>query len=420
MKSKFSLRHLLDNNQVVLILSVLAAITLWALYAFWLKPEITRTILVPVNTVPATEAVGSLGLQVAEVQANEVWVTITGNRLEVTAVEAKDIEVVLDVSPVTGPQKYTLKVNAKNVSDKAFFIQSCKPDTIDVQFSPTATTSLAVEMDFAGLSSPDGYKIETTSISPSQITISGPESEIARVARCAVIANFDVPLTTTQSLTQDILLLDKDGQVVNSMYITKSADTAAVIIPVKKIMTLPVSISFINVPPEFPLDDLYYTFSADEIEVAAPEEIISKYSEIPLGFIDFKTFDPAETYVFNLESVLPAALTNIGDVQTVQVSFNSDEFTSVELNVGTFQIINKPVDYNVSLATTQLRGVRIIGPADDIKDLAAGDVVVQVDISERQDLQPGRFQMPVKVFVPNKGLMWAYGNYTVDVVVRER
>lgn len=82
---------------------------------------------------------------------------------------------------------------------------------------------------------------------------------------------------------------------------------------------MPVTLSFINVPEGFPVNQLDFTISNETIEVAGPESNIDQYREISLGQIDIRTLDLNSTYSFSVE--LPAGYVNTQNIQSVLVQF---------------------------------------------------------------------------------------------------
>jgi len=66
-----------------------------------------------------------------------------------------------------------------------------------------------------------------------------------------------------------------------------------------------------------------------------------------------------------------------------------------------------------------LSSVRIVGDIDLLGALTADDIVVQVDLSDR-NLKKGQFSVPVRVLIPDRGLVWAVGDYTTVVTVTEK
>lgn len=59
-----------------------------------------------------------------------------------------------------------------------------------------------------------------------------------------------------------------DGQLSDMSQVTVDRETVDVTVPVLQIKTLPIKVSFINMPTGFDMNTLEYTLSQDTIEIA--------------------------------------------------------------------------------------------------------------------------------------------------------
>ena len=97
----------------------------------------------------------------------------------------------------------------------------------------------------------------------------------------------------------------------------------------------------------------------------------------------------------------------------VTVSFEADDIASANLNLKNFQLTNMPEGYSVSVEEGSLK-VHILGRKNIINGIATGDFVVKVDLSD-VPLRSGQFEIPVSIYAPTKGFVWAVGEYSVTV-----
>ena len=81
---------------------------------------------------------------------------------------------------------------------------------------------------------------------------------------------------------------------------------------------------------------------------------------------------------------------------------------------------DQPVDYlvvpegfTVTVEESALR-VYVLGKKSIISGIAAGDFVVKVDLSDMRT-RAGKYEMPVSIYAPTKGYVWAVGEYSVTV-----
>lgn len=414
---KYSFRKLFSNDRAVLVFSLLMAVICWFVVALSVDTEASVAVEnVPVNLDSQSSVLNSLDLHAIDADDIEVDVHIRGERLVVGSIEKDDIRIIADLSRVSAPGTVEIPLTAVNNTNQDFDIISVSPATLSVKFDRLLTKSLPITANITGLSVEDDYVVENETISPATVTISGPEIDVDKVASCVVNIEVDGKLEKPTTYQSDIILLDSSGEVIESSFISVDATTAEVVVPVKKIEVLPLVVEFINIPNGFPMEELSYSLSNNSIKVAGNPDVLGRYREVNLGYIDMKSLDFSENYEFEVK--LPAGFTNIDHLQTVAVTFDDINVEEGQFTISNFTIKNRPVNYDVSVTTTRLTNVRIMGDKDILASLTADDIVAEIDLSER-NVQPGQFSVPLKIYMPTKGFVWAVGDYTAIINVKE-
>jgi len=414
---KFSFGKLFSNDRAVLVLSLVMAVVCWFFVALTVDTEASVAVEdIPVDIGSQSSVLNSLDLHAIDADNIQVDVHIRGDRLVVGAIEKEDVRIIADLSRVSSPGTVEIPLTAVNNTNQHFEIISVSPATINVKYDRLLTKSLPVTANIRGLSVDEDFVVESESVSPATVTISGPEIDVDKVASCIVDINVDEKLQKTTSFQSELIFLDNEGNVIENEFISTDAYEAEVIIPVKKIEVLPLVVDFINVPSGFPMEELSYTLSNSEIKIAGNPDVLRRYSEISLGYIDMKTLDFSQNYTFNVD--LPNGFTNIDHLQTVEVVFDETNIEEGLFTINAFSIKNRPSHYNVEITTTRLTNVRILGDKDILAGLSSDDIIAEIDLSER-NIQPGQFSVPLKIYMPTKGLVWAVGDYTAIINVKE-
>ena len=101
------------------------------------------------------------------------------------------------------------------------------------------------------------------------------------------------------------------------------------------------------------------------------------------------------------------------------VQFDSTGMVEKNFNVTNIVVENVPLNYEVEVTTEQINDVRVIGPQSIVNGLVAGDIVATIDLSESSSIASGQIELPVKITIPNKGLVWASGNYRAIISIQE-
>ena len=416
------LKEFFSNNTMLKVISLLLAFAAWLIVVENVDREAFSTIKdVTINMNTVEDSISTLGLNSITPDVEQATVSVSGIMYAVGNLSKEDIEVVPDISRVTGAGVYELPLigRIKNASnDKEVQVTSVTPSRITVKFDTLHTKILDIGTNLNGIRGQAGYLIQDELVTPSTVSITGPEAEVSRVSRCEVRLSVDEKLSETYSKKADLVLLDKDGNVVEPVNITMDAQQATVTIPVLKIREVPVQLQFMNVPKNFPVEDLDFLISSKTIKVAGPKESVDKYAAVVLDHIDFKQLSIGSTFAFNVK--LPAGFWNVENIRSVQVSLNSRNMTTKKFNLEDIRVINVPLGYKAEAMAKQLTDVEIIGDADALEKLAAGDIIAEVDLRESSDIETGQVLLPVKVYVPNGDLAWARGSYEVVVSISEK
>lgn len=416
-RPKMNFKVLFDNDKFLWFFSFLFAFMMWFTVVNTIYTSTDRTITgVPVSFNTAGTSLEALGLDAVLDEPLTVKVDISGERSIVAEVDREDILVEADLTGVTAAGEYTIRLSASDRLGRGFDVTGVHPREVQVRFDRTVTKTLPVTVDLSGLTYPDGYVIGDEYVNVQSVTISGPESDVSRVVSCVARAKKAGGITKTEVLDTQLVLLDADGNEIPSDYIEMSSREAAITVPLLKTKRLPITVGFLNVPDTFPLDELKYSLSKEDILIAGPESSISSMTELNVGYIDFRDMDGGD-FSFGLN--LPAGYINLEGDESITVSFDTTDLDSETFTVSNIRLVNVPADYEVSLITNAIRGVRVYGSTQALASLTASDLVAEVDLSSG-DLSTGSSSVIVNIYAPGKGLVWCSGTYRVQISVQEK
>jgi len=412
---------ILKNKTFLLIFSVVVAIIGWFVVVTIVSDEGTLTLEgVPVNINVQSSVLGKMGLNPIEGGETTVEAVIYGKRSVIGGVSVEDITVTASLAGVSGAGTYELELMPQNTSGKDFEVLSISPSIMRVKFDRLVDKTIKVEYDLTGdYTIPEGYLREDIVLEPAEITVTGPENDIAAISKIVATAPFSGTIDKTTTVDAAITVEDKNGATVdyNTDQVTLSADSVQVTMPLLKSKELPVRFEYLNVPTGFPIEDLKYKLSAASITVAGPTDTVDNYSDILIGYIDVRDITLENTgFAFTVK--LPDGFINTDNIDTVRVDFDLTDYVEKEFYVSNFVLMNVPVLYNVEVAAQQIT-VKMIGPADVINSMTAKDIVAEVDVSDRE-VEKGQYMTPLTVYAPNGSLAWSEGGYEAAVNVRER
>lgn len=397
-----------------IILSLVIAFFVW-MAAMLAAPEITKHIKdVPITVDIPTSAM----LEVVEGEDTKVSLVLDGKQFEIGNYGPENVRVIADASAITEPGTYEVPLIVSDNGTRSYSVTSISPATVSLTFEARTKKLLQIQPSITGLTTPDNYIAPENEITldPSAVEISGAESFISRVERAVIEVNFTREVSSTQSQNSKIVYYDENGNRLETediSYFHQDVSSVAITIPVKRVATIPLSVSFLNIPENFPEEELSYSLSVDSITVAAEDSVLRNHSSLVLGYIDFKQMNLLTSSQMDFTVQLPDGFTDMDDIEVVTVSFDADDLASTNLSLKNFQIVNIPDGYTATVNEESLR-VHVIGRKSIISGISAGDFVVKVDLSDI-NLRSGKYEVPVSIYAPTKGFVWAVGEYSVTV-----
>lgn len=405
---------LLENNTVLMVLSLFIAVLVW-FTVVWGTGETTELSVrnVPVQVDLEDSALARLGLDPVTESNFSVDVEIVGPRAVVGGVKVGDIQIVAKLHNVNGPGTYTLALEGADIKEKGFEIKNIVPETVSMRFDHMITRSMPINLELQGLEIPDEYLLDQEFLTPSEVTVSGPATEMALVASGEVRLSFDKPLTQTGTFESAVLLLDANGNPIESPYLVVDQPVASVTLPVLKKKTVPVTFDFTNVPPGFDVDSLGYFTDPETVEIAGPSASINGFTELHLGYIDLRGLEPDAVKTYNVS--LPPGYLTVENIQEVDVVFENPGYTSRRLSTSDIRLINQPPDYNVEISTKTIYDVMVYGPEEEIEQITGKDLIAQIDMTD-VDIRIGQATVPVSILIPGSDECWVYGGDKTAVV----
>lgn len=415
------LSSIFKKPSAVAVFSLALAIVSWYVVVYSISPTDDKELSgVPVQiNLPATS-----DLNIVEGGDATVTVKVEGMRYNIGNLTSDEVGLRAVLTNVSRPGSYELKIEAIKPLNDRYEVISIYPESINVTFDREVTRELVIEQQITGISVPDeGYLLGAISIEPGTVTIQGPEKDVDRIERAVVTTQLDEPFTASETLTLPILFLDANGQEVktkaNGGYISTSYDTTTVHIPVLEVVELPLTVSFVNVPDEFPIERLEYTLSNNSITVAATGDIIGRYFEVPVGHIDLSQLDLVKNSSITFDVELPDNVVNFNNIENIVVDFDVEGLASKTLKLKEITTLNVPPGYNVSIKSNTISNVRLIGEQKVLDTLLPSGLVAEIDFS-LQELTVGQYPVPVRIYMPTDDLVWAIGKYQAVVSVTQK
>ena len=421
-KKKVNLNGLFENNRFLKILSVLIAVIAWFLIVTTIDPNTYSTISkIPVTVDLSGTIAESSGLTVLDTDVQYVDVKVKGKAFYVGRLKPGDFKASVNLTSVTAPGSYSLdvKVEAKDPNNSNYEIISNSPASIELSFDRLATKTFQPEVSAPNVTAADGYIIDQYTVSPGELTISGPENKVNQIEKCIVQNTEKLKINSSSVLDGTVVLRDANGNKIDQKYLQFSSDQLKITIPLYQKTTLPLTFDFINVPSGIDTSKIQYTIEpADKLNVAIPVDAAAGIESVSLGEIDFRKVDLGK--VISMDVSLLAGYLNLDDITTVNVTFGSEGMSSTYLSCENIVLKNVPSNYSAKLLSSRISDIKFVGDADAIASLTSSDVVATVDFSRLGSITPGEQRFEALITVTDGSQAWAVGEKSVLVSISEK
>ena len=410
-------KNFLDDRRIRLALSVLGAIVAWMVVTIIVQPGTTNTIYnVPVDYTYDSAAYTSRGLSIVSAEDKTVNLRLSGDGYTIGGLSASDFVVYPDWSSVRDSGEKTLRLlvrGANGLLNGVTVTMEGNDNTVDVVFDVVEEKTLPVTVTTNYLRVADGYILYSTEVSKETVTLSGPSSELSKVATCTAEASYDSELTESVTLDTPLRFYTSGGKEVKFQYTTLEESNVDVTLQVYKMATLPVKVNFINAPRGFDNSVLSYALSCKQLKVAGPAEKIDALSTLSIGTIDLSTFSLNKVYEMPIE--LPTDIYLLDNISTITVSFDCSGLETKTMNLPSscVQVVNLPSTYQLTVETERLMNVILCGPKGAMETLTPEQVVVEID-AEDFAVATGQQNIACRLYVPSNGKIFALGSYVLQ------
>ncbi len=421
MKTKFSLNALLHNERALLIISVIAAILIWALVSFGPGNIQERTITITETIDLADTIAGYNDLRVIGEDTFNVRVTVEGARSVIFNLNPEDIDIRPAFSEIQGAGVSEVSLTATKAKAGSYTITAVSPATISLNCDYWITANVPLSTDATTVSVKDektqqigDLRMESTEITGGTIQVEGPQAEVKRIASVVAKIEEGGVIETTTRFTAALKALDADGNEVeatNCRFVGATADKALdITVPVWVQKSVVLSYELRNKPQGISQNGLV-KLSPSTItlvgEAAALEAAATTIGN--LGTIDFDRLTPADAET-KISLNVPAGI-KVLEGNTVSVQLAIGNYTSKTLSypvkgLDDVTVENLPAGKTITLQSQVLSDIVLCGNTATLRRITAKDLKLTLDASGNG--ATGSVRYAVRITVPNYNNVWVY------------
>jgi len=400
-----TLARLLASKRFLILISFIAAVFTWsALVAS--DGTLTREKVFPYVAAGVTgeSALKSRGFIVMD----DIRELVPGVRLSVEVTQQSYSRVSgtsynphFDLSKITDAGENTIPISFSSTLYGP--VLSCEPDSVTVNVERYVTRRIPVVLEMIGFA-PDNVYLDSYKTDPNMLSVSGPQSQVSRVARA--VAKLDLAGLSVERASDrtalDIELQDSSGNVIESdkLEITNQTvitDSVVVETEVVPAVMVPIDLeSMVTGKPASGYELVTVYAEQDALRVAAKAET--------LGAIEFLTTDNPLSIEGANANV--SGYVRLKRMSGVENTLPQEIAITAEIAEKTTERTMRAIDVDVSglregltakLSDKQIT-VQLTGAYSFIEGLERDNVRLYVDVT---DLQPGSHILPVQIHIDN-------------------
>lgn len=423
---KLSLRQLFSNTKFLVVFSIVVAFIFWIVVALEYAPVVENEIKdIPVKIDMNNSVPDKLGLQIFGQSDYTINVTVRGNRYIVGGdlLTADDFEATAQTAYVDSAGKHSLvvKVTAKD-ANADYEIVSKSADYIEVFFDKYAEKEVEVtpriisELDDY---TADDYMFDKADIiyDTKTVKVSGAQTEVNSIT--AAYADIPIEKKLTQSETIDASVVLSNGNDLDSKYVKINSESnlkIPVTLPVYKMQTSAVSVSFKNTPSDYINSPLVYSISPSRVRVAVLQNGSDTTNSLEIGSIDFTQITPSNgSFTFLASNVKTAKF--LDGTSSFSVEVNTDGLSTKTLEPGINSIMITGGS-GVSAGNVELDSIgqiTVVGTQTALKSVNANMLEISINLTNTK-LEEGENSVPVTVTLKNSKNCWVSGSYTAVII----
>lgn len=420
-KLNISFSSLLYNKRFLLIFSFVISFILWMWVAIEQSPEVQKVITnVPVSIKYENSVPEKLGLQIFGQSDFYVDITVTGKKYIVSSLTADDFTVVANTNNADSIGKKMLKLHVEEKeANSDFTITSYSENEIEVFFDRYQELELPITVNVnTSLDNivPDEHKLGEAVPSVDRLTISGPSTIISQIETMNANVSVDEVLTQTTTLDADIVLLSKDGTVVDSSLLKLNESNITITLPVLKIVTLPTAVEFKNAPAYYTNKPISYNVYPSTVQAAVPVDLVETTKYYVVDVIDFSQISNTKNvYKIKAEDSKSFDFLN-SNVNSFSVTIDASAMTKMNFIVPNSNIVIKNSDSFYDVKPVEYNGVAItvVGPENVLSELSGNDFQIMVEVPEQEE-PVDRIKTNGRVVVPNNKQCWSIGESSITI-----
>ncbi len=355
-------------------------------------------------------------------------VTLYAPRSIIDSLSQNNLVATADIQDLSSLNTVSIEVTTNKLRDKIENIVSSS-DVVKLSVERKASKSLVLSATTSG-SLADGYVIGDITTEQNMIRLSGPESIVNKVASATV--DVDVTgFTSNIGTDADIVLLDAEGNAVDSSQVSMNIKTVRVNVVIYETKYVPIK----YVVKGEPASGFMYTgeieSTPDSVLVAGRNTALSAVTEITVDDdnLDLTGLREDKSFTCNLSKYLPSGIyfgdEDFSGTASVVVHVAPVVTETFDVEVSNITVDGEAEGFKVFVDDSEYKTVSLTlqGLADSMQNISEGDLKGSVNLeqlmqaNDMEELKAGTYSADITWVLPDG--VTSKGTVSVYVTVEE-
>lgn len=430
MKKRISFNKLLYNDKLMIVLSVIVAVGIWAGVLSSSSNIEERAIPVTVTVDLTNSYAYQSGLRVMGDTTFEVDVNVSGSWSVITKLTENDLRVRPDLTVITGAGDIAVPLTvSRNSSISDYEITSMSPSSVTINCDYWMEgASFRVETDVSALTVADeAYQIgrpvmDTTAFPDGYITVNGPKSTVEKIDSIVARVTTEEVISENAQYSVPLMALDANGNPLDITYCEFAElpeGFVSMTVPIWEERIIDIGYSVINVPAGIDVNEMLITEPATLDLLGPTAELDVLEAQLKnLGEIDFSMLSLTKDMV-EFPLAIPSTVVMVNEADAVTVSLKRDDLAQKSLALtATSQNVTvkgSAGKYLVTIPQQSLGNILVVGKKDSITSMTMAGLAIEVDIGTSPVEGTKQYQATIRI----KGYddVWICQDTTVTMFV---
>ena len=405
------------NKLVAALISVLVAFGLWLYVITVVSPGYEETFdNIPVILRNEAE-LESRGFMVVSEELPTVTLTLSGNRTDLAKLDRSNISLIVDLATIyeRGTHKLSFKESFPgSVADDAIKVEYRYPSQIELEVELLTKKDIPVNVNYTG-NVPANFIADTENVvlDNANIHIEGPDPVVQKITQAVVEVDL-AGRSESFGESYRYTLCDAQGQPVDASLVKTNVAEVNLALKIQRFKEITLEFEIID-GGGATKDTSSIEYEPKTIKIAGSEAALESVADqLVIGTINLGELKADMEWEVPIN--LPGSVTNLSNVESVNVSVKFPELITKTFMVTNFAPMNVPEGLEAEIVNRAL-SVTVRGPQELVETMTEDDITIMVDFSQAQ---LGTFTVKANVVMDMAySKVGAIGTYQVSATLRE-